>query len=346
MKSICWGRHRTALLATFMLTGTLAAQDRKPAEWTPVQLMQRKRVSGVQVSPDGKRVVYAVRQAVMDGGKSEYLTHIYLANADGSGTIQLTQGDKSCDDPQWSPNGRWIAFVSARGGKRNLWVMPSAGGEAVQVSDVPTAVTSFKWLPTSDHISYTALSAPAGTEQKAKDKNDARVVDEKVKMSVLYVIGVDRARPPKSDAETWTSPKLTSVSGTGRGGYDWAPDGRKLVLSFTNSPSPDDWTTARLSILHAPNSSLLSLTGQPARRNSRPCGPPTVSGLPMWRATIRRGGPAAVGFTSCLRRAASPNRSPRLTTTGAVSRSSSVGPPTARASTTPKCSGPERESAA
>ena len=68
--------------------GPLAAQS-------PAELMKLKRIGRVDVSPDGKRVVYAVKQALMDDGKSEYLTHLHLANADGSGAVQLTQGDKA-----------------------------------------------------------------------------------------------------------------------------------------------------------------------------------------------------------------------------------------------------------
>src|ERR1700693_5527766 len=130
MQALIVRMHVTAVLAILAAAEPLAAQENKPAEWTPLQMMQVKRISGVQVSPDGKRVVYAVRQAVMDAGKSEYLTHVHVANADGSNATQLTKGAKSSDDPQWSPKGHRIAFVSARSGKRNLWVMLADGGDA------------------------------------------------------------------------------------------------------------------------------------------------------------------------------------------------------------------------
>src|SRR5262245_13725979 len=93
-------------LAMF-LSSPLAAQPKQA--WTPTQMMQVKKISSVHVSPDGKQVVYAVKQAVMEDGLSEYLSHIYLVNADGTGSVQLTTGDKSCEAPQWSPEGKEIA---------------------------------------------------------------------------------------------------------------------------------------------------------------------------------------------------------------------------------------------
>src|ERR1051326_2999009 len=114
-----------AILAICTLTGdaTRGAEPDKPLAWTPEQMMKVKRIGSVQVSPDGKQAAYTVRQAVMEADTSEYLTHLSLASADGTQVLQLTQGDKSCDEPQWSPDGKWIAFVSSRGGKKNLWAI-------------------------------------------------------------------------------------------------------------------------------------------------------------------------------------------------------------------------------
>src|SRR5882724_3887082 len=87
------------------------------ASWTPELAMQVKRVSHVRVSPDGKRVAFVVAHAVMEPEKSEWLSHIYLAASDENNVVQLTQGEKSDTSPEWSPDGQWIAFLSARGGK-------------------------------------------------------------------------------------------------------------------------------------------------------------------------------------------------------------------------------------
>src|SRR6185295_7154114 len=59
------------------------AEDNVPKAWTPELMMQVKRVGSVQVSPDGQRVAFTVRQAVLAGDRSEYLTHIHLANTAG-----------------------------------------------------------------------------------------------------------------------------------------------------------------------------------------------------------------------------------------------------------------------
>src|SRR5262249_16959086 len=153
-----------------------AASAQQPArEWTPEATLQVRRVSGVQVSPDGKHVVFAVREAVMEGEKSEYLTRLHLAGAEGSESLQLTEGDRSALDPQWSPDGSWIAFLSDRSGKKNVWLIRPGGGEARQLTDVPTQVSGFRWSPDGRSIAYTAIDPPTPQEEKAKkEKNDAR----------------------------------------------------------------------------------------------------------------------------------------------------------------------------
>ena len=138
----------SGLIASATGTPRAEAAGQAPSEWTTSLMMQVKQIGSVQVSPDGKQVAFTVRQAVMDGDKSEYLTHIHLANADGSRSRQLTQGDKSCDDPQWSPDGQWIAFVSERVGQEEPLADPARRRRGRSSSPTcKTDVTSFKWSP-------------------------------------------------------------------------------------------------------------------------------------------------------------------------------------------------------
>ena len=71
-------------LCLVLLAAPLAAQ------WTPEEMMKVKAVGVAQVSPDGKKVVYPVSSAVMTDDKSEFLTHLWMAAADGSWTCQFT----------------------------------------------------------------------------------------------------------------------------------------------------------------------------------------------------------------------------------------------------------------
>jgi len=121
------------------------------ATWTPEMAMRVKRVTDVRVSPDGTRAAFVVASAVMEGKKSEWLSHVHVGRADGSGTFPLTAGEKSDTAPAWSPDGKWIAFLSARGPgekpKANLWRIRVDGGEAEQVTEEKGGLTALQWSP-------------------------------------------------------------------------------------------------------------------------------------------------------------------------------------------------------
>src|SRR5215475_10431193 len=99
-------------------------------QWTPELSMQVKTVTAPVPSPDGKLAAWTQTQSVMDGEKSEMLTHVFLAHTDGSGRLQLTRGEKSATAPAFSPDSQWVFFGSDRSGKRNLYRIAVDGGEA------------------------------------------------------------------------------------------------------------------------------------------------------------------------------------------------------------------------
>lgn len=239
---------------SLLLANALHAEEKPmPIQWTPALMMQVQRIGSVQVSPDGRQVAFTVRQAVMEGEKSEFRTHIHLANADGSNPKQFTQGEKSCDDPQWSPDGKWIAFVSSRASHKNLWVIRPDGGEASQVTDLKSDVTSFKWSPDGRWLAFTALDpGTPDEEQRVKEKDDARVVDENIKLSRLQVVPFSDPRSQNEKPRLLTPGDQSVVSDSARPGkaaFDWSPDSKTIVFSHTRTPRPDDWDTADLSLV-------------------------------------------------------------------------------------------------
>jgi dipeptidyl aminopeptidase/acylaminoacyl peptidase len=214
--------------------------------WTPEEIMKVKGVSNVKASPDGRRVVYTVTEAIMSDDKSEELTHIHLANIDGSDNRQITYGDKSCTNPQWSPDGRWLAFTSERSGKNNLWLLRTDGGEAQQLTDVNTWVSSFKWSPDNKQIAFIMADPITAEEEKAqKGKDDAKIVGEQIKMDRLWVISIEQDTPGKHEAHLLTKGNY-SIGNYGIG-FDWSPDGKKITFAHMPTPLVNDWLLGDIS---------------------------------------------------------------------------------------------------
>jgi len=134
-------------IALLLLVSAVAFAD---DVWTPETMILERNPGDVAVSPCGRWVAYTVSVAVMEEERSEFLTHIWISAADGSRTYKLTSGESSCTDPAWSPAGDWIAFLSDRSGKNNIWLIRPDGGEAERLTDVKNGVNFLSLIHISE----------------------------------------------------------------------------------------------------------------------------------------------------------------------------------------------------
>ena len=121
-----------AALSLFVIAVT--AQTTAPTVWTPELQIKTRTAGAPRVSPDGKRAVYTISDAVMTADKSEFVTQLWLATTDGRENFQLTFNEKSSLNPKWSPDGNWIAFTSNRKeNKNNLYLLSMRGLSLIHI---------------------------------------------------------------------------------------------------------------------------------------------------------------------------------------------------------------------
>jgi Tol biopolymer transport system component len=199
---------RTLVIALTLAATAASAQTKRAATFEDV--LNIKAVQAPQLSPDGRTVIYTVRQWVDEQDKKEARTHIWRVPADGSSPArQITFGDKGDTLPQFSPDGKLISFVSARGGaeaKGQIYVMSLEGGEAWKLTDAKESVQSYIWAPDSVQIAYVSVD-PRSAEDEAniKKRDDERVFEGDFRYSHIWVIDVNTKQARRvTEGTSWT----------------------------------------------------------------------------------------------------------------------------------------------
>ena len=123
----------------------------------PVTLDDFSRFQDVRdphVSPDGEWVLYTVTTS--DAAADRARTDIWQVKWNGSQQSRLTYGGDNHTAPRWSPDGKYISFLSSRAGGdargNQVWVMERTGGEARQLTELKGRIASYEWSPDSTRL--------------------------------------------------------------------------------------------------------------------------------------------------------------------------------------------------
>lgn len=221
---------------------------------TIADLWSLKRIASACPSPDGLWTCAVVTS--VDMKKNEATSQLWLLSNDGKVQRQLTRGKKD-GDPQWSPDGKQIAFVSKRGDDDTgqLYLIAADGGEAQRVTDLATGVGALRWFPDSRRLAFVSWVWPElkTPEQQAKKFKEDK--DDKVKATVLehnhyryWDHWFARGRKPHVHMVDIDSGKVRDLfAGTAfhlppqepdAGLFDISPDGRELAFTHDFNPDP------------------------------------------------------------------------------------------------------------
>lgn len=268
-----WGARLAvgAVVAWSVFVPSGAAAQTRTLEIDDLFAIQR--VGDPQISPDGRWIAYTVSRTNLDAEKIE--TRIWMVPFEGGEAVPMTAEGYSASRPRWSPDGKYLAFLAAKGEdeRAQVWTLNRLGGEAQQLTDVQQGISSFDWSPDGRRLLLTIRDPdPEGrgdSAQGGRRKTPKPWVIDRLQFKrdgVGYLTGDRHTHLYIFDVGTKALRQITS------GRYDesqavFSPDGKRVAFVSNRTPDPDTNDNTDIWIVAADNTdqggTLLRVTANP-----------------------------------------------------------------------------------
>src|SRR5215210_2749500 len=224
---------RIVLAILLCAAAPAAAQGKRPLKADDIYNVRD--VRDPQRSPDGKWVAYTVATAIKDTDKNN--NDVWMVSWDGSQQIQITSTPEGESSAKWSPDGKYLSFVSARMGAKSgqIWLLNRAGGEAIKLTEVKGGVSDYAWSPDSKRL-VLVVQDPDPSEKDADETKDEKktpkpiVIDRyQFKADVDGFLRGERSHLQLFDIAAKKAELLTSGQ-FNEEAPSWSPDGSQIAF--------------------------------------------------------------------------------------------------------------------
>ena len=237
------------------------------------EVISLRSISNAQISPDGQNIVFELNST--DWKENRYDTEIWISK-NGQSPFPLTNHPTgSSYNPQWSPDGEWIAFISKRGDKNQIQVIRFSGGEAFQLTHSTQEINRFEWSPDGKMIAFLQAEDRTEIDKKRSEKYGGFAIDDK-EYNLMRLWLIDFV--PERLALSWLpqqmldssfiklhepKPLLDSVDFT-INNFKWSPDGTKIAIGHQPDPLINTFFKADISILDLQTMEVSVLVDNPS----------------------------------------------------------------------------------